>query len=70
MLTNKLSAYRHHVMKIQLLHEAELCKLIGYYRGIEFSVSDWPVNTSCKLQALVYSILPSTTDVFSYAIGS
>ena len=23
-----------------------------------------------KLQALVYDILPSTTDVFSYAIGS
>ena len=24
----------------------------------------------CKLQALVYDILPSTTAVFSYAIGS
>ena len=26
--------------------------------------------TSCKLQALVYDILPSTTAVFSYTIGS
>ena len=25
--------------------------------------------SSCKLQALVYDILPSTTAVFSYAIG-
>ena len=28
------------------------------------------VTASCKLQALVYDILPSTTAVFSYAIGS
>ena len=27
-------------------------------------------NLCCKLQALVYDILPSTTAVFSYAIGS
>ena len=27
-------------------------------------------NTRTKLQALVYDILPSTTAVFSYAIGS
>ena len=26
--------------------------------------------TLCKFQALVYDILPSTTAVFSYAIGS
>ena len=28
------------------------------------------VWVQCKLQALVYDILPSTTAVFSYAIGS
>ena len=28
------------------------------------------LTSSCKLQALVYDILPSTTAVFSYAIGS
>ena len=28
------------------------------------------VKVGCKLQALVYDILPSTTAVFSYAIGS
>ena len=28
------------------------------------------VNNACKLQALLYDILPSTTAVFSYAIGS
>ena len=28
------------------------------------------VRACCKLQALVYDILPSTTAVFSYAIGS
>ena len=28
------------------------------------------VIVSCKLQTLVYDILPSTTAVFSYAIGS
>ena len=33
--------------------------------GIFFS----RVNFLCKLQALVYDILPSTTAVFSYAIG-
>ena len=27
-------------------------------------------NSHCKLQALVYDILPSTTAVFSYATGS
>ena len=31
----------------------------------------WPnFSTLLKLQALVYDILPSTTAVFSYAIGS
>ena len=30
----------------------------------------WGVMSDCKLQALVYDILPSTTAVFSYAIGS
>ena len=29
-----------------------------------------PVKAFCKIQALVYDILPSTTAVFSYAIGS
>ena len=28
------------------------------------------VNYRCKLRALVYDFLPSTTAVFSYAIGS
>ena len=28
------------------------------------------VTRGCKLQALVYDILPSTTAVFSYVIGS
>ena len=32
--------------------------------------SDPPVMVCFKLQALVYHILPSTTAVFSYAIGS
>ena len=27
------------------------------------------ISVQCKLQALVYDILPSTTSVFSYAIG-
>ena len=27
-------------------------------------------TSDCKLQALVYDILPSTTAVFNYAIGS
>ena len=26
-------------------------------------------STACKLQALVYDILPSTTDIVDYAIG-
>ena len=30
----------------------------------------WKVAFTCKLQALVYDILPSTTAVFSYAMGS
>ena len=30
----------------------------------------WVEYSCCKLQALVYDILPSTTAVFSYAIGS
>ena len=33
------------------------------------SVEDY-TNSKTKLQALVYDILPSTTAVFSYAIGS
>ena len=32
-------------------------------------MADWAQST-IKLQALVYDILPSTTAVFSYAIGS
>ena len=32
--------------------------------------ADTLVNCWCKLQALVYDILPSTTAVFSYTIGS
>ena len=47
-------------------------------RVLQQSVSlDWnmswlipPLSRSRKLQALVYDILPSTTAVFSYAIGS
>ena len=31
------------------------------------TIRDW---NKCKLQALVYDILPSTTAVFSFAIGS
>ena len=31
------------------------------------TIRDW---NKCKLQALVYDILPSATAVFSYAIGS
>ena len=38
------------------------------HRGAEGVSPD--VYVSCKLQALVYNILPSTTAVFSYAIGS
>ena len=34
-----------------------------------WSPNGW-VTVTCKLQALVYDILPSTTAVFSYAIGS
>ena len=33
-------------------------------------VSPTPVAAAIKLQALVYDVLPSTTAVFSYAIGS
>ena len=36
-------------------------------RGRKAMLGAW---VQCKLQALVYDILPSTTAVFSYAIGS
>ena len=36
-----------------------------YNKGVIQLVIVW-----CKLQAMVYDILPSTTAVFSYAIGS
>ena len=41
------------------------CRRIG--GGTEWRSAFW---RGCKLQALVYDILPSTTAVFSYAIGS
>ena len=34
------------------------------------TLGNWEVKLGGKLQALVYDILPSTTAVFSYAIGS
>ena len=42
-----------------------LCALLYVRRVVPSAVS-----SLCKLQALVYDILPSTTAVFSYAIGS
>ena len=42
----------------------------GYMRMKRKSPNNYWYRFPCKLQALVYDILPSTTAVFSYAIGS
>ncbi len=41
-----------------------------YFLSLTHSLSDATKGSRGKLQALVYDILPSTTAVFSYAIGS
>ena len=42
---------------------------MGRRRGGAVYLWGWVVGGKVKLQALVYDILPSTTAVFSYAIG-
>jgi len=56
-----IHAEQFHLQRGQLM-----CKILGFI----FYVLSQPHKVDSKLQALVYDILPSTTAVFSYAIGS
>ena len=49
---------------------AGMCTLISWPGLAGGEVTGWEGRGAGKLQALVYDILPSTTAVFSYAIGS
>jgi len=71
-LTPDISRGGHSKSFCKRLHQFWLRTLLfrgGYNKNFRLHVSCGDY-TPCKLQALVYDILPSTTAVFSYSIGS
>ena len=52
------------------MHERNICMYCWFFKMPPWSYGTVHGRSAGKLQALVYNILPSTTAVFSYVIGS